>query len=57
MVTRWVVTGQNAETELAHLEDTDGAVLNLDVTTSQQDINAIIDDAIDQFGQIDASVE
>lgn len=52
-----VATSRHAETTLAHLKDTDGAVLYIDITASQQDINAIAYEPFDQYGQIDVPVK
>ncbi|PVH71971.1 NAD(P)-binding protein [Cadophora sp. DSE1049] len=48
-----IATGRNAEIKLAHLKGTSATILDLDVTASQADIGAKIEEAIGIYGKID----
>ncbi|KAH9210448.1 oxidoreductase,short chain dehydrogenase-like protein [Leptodontidium sp. 2 PMI_412] len=51
-----IATGRNASTKLAHLGDTGAAILDLDVTAPQEEIDEKIKQAIAVYGQIDVLV-
>ncbi|KAI0180362.1 NAD(P)-binding protein [Hypoxylon sp. FL1284] len=51
-----VATGRNAETRLAHLKDTGAAILDLDVTLPQAEIEKKFKEAWDIYGTIDVLV-
>ncbi|KAG4441232.1 hypothetical protein IFR05_003280 [Cadophora sp. M221] len=51
-----IATGRNASTKLAHLKNTGAAILDLDVTAPQGEIDGKIRQAVDVYGQIDVLV-
>ncbi|KAI1073701.1 NAD(P)-binding protein [Whalleya microplaca] len=51
-----VATGRNAETRLAHLKETGAAILDLDVTAPQAEIEKMFKEAWDVYGTIDVLV-
>ncbi|KAL4865653.1 hypothetical protein BDV12DRAFT_188036 [Aspergillus spectabilis] len=51
-----VATGRNADTKLAHLEDTSATILDLDVTAPQVELDAKFQQAIDIYGGVDVLV-
>lgn len=51
-----VATGRNADTRLAHLKDTGAAILDLDVTAPQAEIEKKFQEAWDIYGTIDVLV-
>lgn len=51
-----VATGRNADTRLAHLKDTGAAILDLDVTAPQAEIERKFREAWDIYGTIDVLV-
>jgi len=51
-----VATGRNAEVKLAHLKETGAAILDLDVTASQDILDSKIQEAIAIYGKIDILV-
>ena len=51
-----IATGRNAGTRLAHLNETGAAILELDVTSPQAELDAKIQDAIKIYGKIDILV-
>jgi NAD(P)-dependent dehydrogenase (short-subunit alcohol dehydrogenase family) len=50
-----IATGRNAETKLAHLENTGAAILDLDVTLPQADLDAKIQEAIKSMARLTGS--
>lgn len=51
-----VATGRNAETRLAHLKETGAAILDLDVTLQQAEIEKKFKEAWNIYGTIDVLV-
>ena len=51
-----IATGRNAETRLAHLKETGAAILELDVTAPQAELDSKIQDAIKIYRRIDILV-
>ncbi|KAJ5613892.1 hypothetical protein N7528_007546 [Penicillium herquei] len=51
-----VATGRNADTKLAHLQDTGATILDLDVTAPQAELDAKFQQAIDIYGSVDVLV-
>ncbi|KAI1263027.1 hydroxybutyrate dehydrogenase [Xylariaceae sp. FL1019] len=51
-----IATGRNADTRLAHLKDTGAAILDLDVTISQAEMNNKFQQALGAYGSIDVIV-
>jgi NADP-dependent 3-hydroxy acid dehydrogenase YdfG len=51
-----IATGRNAGTRLAHLKETGAAILELDVTAPQAELDAKIQDAIKIYQKIDVLV-
>lgn len=51
-----IATGRNADVKLAKLKDTGAAVLDLDVTSTQEVVDAKIKEAIAIYGEIDILV-
>ena len=53
---RVIATGRNAAERLSHLKNTSAAILDLDVTASEAEIDSTIQDAIAIYGGIDVVV-
>ena len=51
-----IATGRNAAKKLAHLKDTGAAILDLDVTSPQIEIDEIVKKAIEIYGGVDVLV-
>ena len=51
-----IATGRKSAERLAHLKDSGAAILDLDVTWSQQEIDSTIEKAIEIYGGIDVLV-
>lgn len=51
-----IATGRKAETRLAHLKGTGASILDLDVTSSQEELDLKIKQAISVYGRIDVLV-
>lgn len=52
---RVIATGRKLE-KLKHLEEAGAAILQLDITDKQQNLNAVVDNAINIYGRIDVLV-
>ena len=48
-----IATGRKGRGRLQHLKDAGATVMNLDVTASQEELNAIAEEAITIYGGID----
>jgi NAD(P)-dependent dehydrogenase (short-subunit alcohol dehydrogenase family) len=51
-----IATGRNAATKLEHLEGTGAAILDLDISISQEEITAKVNQALEIYGGIDVLV-
>ena len=51
-----IATGRNVAKKLAHLKDTGAAILDLDVTSPQIEIDEIVEKAIEIYGGVDVLV-
>ena len=51
-----VATGRNADTKLAHLKETGATIIDLDVTSSQDVLDAAFQQALDTYGGVDVLV-
>lgn len=51
-----IATGRNAASKLQHLKDTGAAILDLDITASQVELNEKMAEAIKIYGRIDVLV-
>ena len=51
-----IATGRKAEPRLAHLKGTGASILDLDVTSSQEELDLKIKQAISVYGRIDVLV-
>ena len=51
-----IATGRNAETRLAHLKETGAAIIDLDVTAPQAELDVKIQKAIAIYGKIDVLI-
>lgn len=51
-----IAIGRKTEARLAHLKGTGASILDLDVTASQEDLDAKIKEAISLYGRIDVLV-
>ena len=53
---RVIASGRNASSKLQHLKETGASILDLDVTTSQAELNERITEALKFHGRIDVLV-
>ncbi|WP_204174464.1 SDR family NAD(P)-dependent oxidoreductase, partial [Staphylococcus sp. GDY8P19P] len=51
-----IATGRVATTKLAHLQNTGAAILELDVKSPQEDIDAVVEKAIAVYGHVDVLI-
>jgi NAD(P)-dependent dehydrogenase (short-subunit alcohol dehydrogenase family) len=51
-----IATGRNAKEKLSHLKDTGAAILDIDVTAPQPELDAKIKEALGIYGGIDVIV-
>jgi NADP-dependent 3-hydroxy acid dehydrogenase YdfG len=52
---KMIATGRNAEKRLAHLKNTGAAIIDLDVTAAQAELDAKIQDALKIYGKLTSS--
>lgn len=51
-----IATGRNADVRLAHLKQTSAAILDLDVSKPQREVEEVVETALGIYGKIDVVV-